>query len=355
MIKAYILQQRPSHHDIDYAKRHTAAIKEQHPDRIFIITLGEINVKYDYYHFFNEIQPWLIESNTPVYVLWAGPDMEIFPNIFGVNTLGSAFGNVSCVNGSMHYAKNINLLETSDKLFTCYNNNPKYERQFLVDHLVKNDLLNDGIVTYHYPKTLATGYRWKYHDGSRLVDEPDYKIDLRPEYTAGIIPKSYFRGLIDIVCETDTQEGYFIPTEKNAKPWGTLKPYLVVSSVNYHQWLYDEYGIEPYTEMFDYSFDSEKKVEDRIQGIIENLKTWKLKFSKDPSAKEAIYNKILPKLKKNRSAARNTLHTLKLKDKVIPDCLKFITESEYELLGESVNTGGGLHFLTDPEWHRNYG
>lgn len=353
MIRAYIIQRYFSHVDMDTINAHINSIKKEKPDCIFIVTLGEINVLYNCEHFFKGIQEYIVEQNIPIYVLWAGPNITLFPNVYGINTLGSAVGNVSCTNGAMMATNNINLLETADKLFTCYNNNAKYERKFLVDHLVKNDLLKDGIVTYRYPDN-EVGHTWTYHDGTRLYDEEDYTINIKPEYTAGILPKSYMRGLIDIVCETDTQEGYFIPTEKNAKPWGTLKPYLVVSSMNYHKWLLEEYGIEPYTELFDYSFDSEKNIEDRVLGIIENIKKVRTQFE-TPGQKEQIYENLLPKLIKNRTAALETITTLKHKNKVIPNCLKFITESEYVLLGDVTNTQGGLHFYFDPEWHREYG
>lgn len=355
MIRAYILQGAFNHNNLEVANFHVENIKKEKPDRIYIISLGEINVEYDYYNLFKGIEDWVVQHNVPVYVLWAGPDKVLRPNIFAVNTLGSAVGNQSCTHGAMIATRNLNLLETSDKLYTCYNNNAKYERMYLVDHLAKNNLLEDGIVTYQYPKTFCNNYRWKYHDGMRLVDEEDYQINVKPEYSAGILPKSYMRGFIDIVCETDTQEGYFIPTEKNAKPWGTLKPYLVVSSMNYHKWLYEEYGIEQYNELFDYSFDSEKKIEDRIHGIIENLKNLKKLLYKHPYEKEKYYNILLPKLKQNRVKAMKVLQTLKQKNKVIPNCLKFITESDYKLLGMEFDSGGGLHFLFDPEWHKKYG
>lgn len=354
MIRAFIIQQNHGHTAVDKQNFLVDEVKRTNPDRIILITLGEINVTYDYEHFFKGIASWLIEKNVICHVLWAGPNVEIFPNVQGVNTLGSAVGNQYCTNGAANIAKRIDFPKTCDKLYTCYNNNPKYERKYLVDFLAKNDLLKDGIVTYHFPN-VPVNYSWQHHDGSRLFDEENYKISSEPQFSPGLLPQNYFRGFIDIVCETDTQEGYFIPTEKTAKPWGAGKPYLVVSSVNYHQWLFDEYGIEPYTEMFDYSFDKELMVGRRIQAIIRNLKVWRDKFAQNPNAKENIYKEILPKIKHNRTMALQTIKTLKAKNKVIPNCLRFITQEPYELLGENTNNGGGIHFLTDPIWHKDNG
>jgi len=355
MNRAFIVQRSYAHHEKNRLVDLAEQCKKEKPNKVFIISLGEINVKYDYHYFFESIQGWLIENDVPCYVLWAGPNLELYPKIYGVNTLGSAVGNWYCSEGASRASRRINLVETADKLFTCYNNNCKLERKILVDLIVKNNLLKDGIVTYHYPESLSQQYKWKYHNGSRLVDEPDYKISAKPEYSPGLLPASYFKGMIDIICETDCQEGYFIPTEKNAKAWGAGKPYLVLTSVNYHKWLFDEYGIEPYTEVFDYGFDKKKNIQDRINGIIDNLLYWQKEFNANPTAKEKFYEKVKEKINNNRKTAKLILKTLKLKNKVIPECLKFITTEPYVLLGESTNSGGGLHFYFDPEWHKQYG
>ena len=354
MIKAYIIQKVLSHLDFETINNHIDEIKRCKPNRIFIISLGEINVMYNNHFLFEGLKDWLQENNVTIFVLWAGPDKELLPNVHGINTLGSAVGNYWCTYGATNLAKHVNFLELATKLYTSYNHNASYERKYFVDHLVKENLLDQGIVTYHYP-TYVKEYNWQYHNGSKLMDEPDYVIHGNVHFSPAILPKNYFRGFIDIVTETQTPEGYYIPTEKTAKPWGAGKPYLVVSSQNYHQWLFDEYGIEPYTEMFDYSFDKEKKVEDRIQGILHNLKTWHKTFTSNASAKIEIYNKILPKLKTNRKMALDVMKTLKSKNKVIPNCLRFITEERYILLGETKNTGNDLHFFMDPEWHKQYG
>lgn len=350
MTRAYIIQEFPPHEPGWYDNT-ILDIKKENPDAIYVLSLGEINVEYIFEYFFKDITPWLLENNKYVYVIWAGPDKEIYPHILGVNSLGSAYGNISVVRS---IRDNVNLLETSDKLYTSYNNNPKYERKVLVDYLAKYDMLKDGIVSYRYPNgQTQPRYRWKYHDGSILSDEPDFQFGDK-RFSMGGLPASYYRGFIDIVCETDSRNGFYIPTEKNAKPWGAMKPYLVVSSKDYHKWLYSEYGIEMYDEMFDYSFDDEELLTDRIIGIVQNLLKLRVKFTKNPDLKRELYEKIKPKLKHNREMALRVFETLRAKNKLIPECLKFITkEDNYELLGERLNHHGGLHFLTDRNWHLN--
>ena len=327
-------------------------IMKVNPDMIIVISLGEIDVEYIFQTLFDGLAGWLKRHNKYMYVLWAGPDLTIRHNIKCVNTLGSAYGNYACAEG-VSLNNNIDLLAT-DKLFTSYNNNPKYERKYFVDKCVESDLIKDGIVTYRYPNLPVTpNYEWQHHDGSILVDEPDFVLNGSKQFTAGSLPKSYHRGFIDIVIETDSRNGYYIPTEKNAKPWGAMKPFLAISSQYYHKWLCDEYDMVLYDELFDYSFDNEVTVEARIHGVIQNLLSIRDRFN-DINYKREIYEKIKPKLIHNREKALTVFQTLKNKNKLIPECLSFITkEDNYELVGEVYNNMGNLHFITNKDWHLN--
>ena len=353
MIKAYIIQKFPTPSDVGYHATHIKSIKENNPDIIIVLSLGEVGVEYLFGEIMDGITDWLVENNRVMYMLWAGPDKELRPNIRAVNTLGSAVGNMHCTKGCQESAKYFNLVKDSHKLFTCYNNNSKPERLLLVDTFAKYDLLKDGIVTYRYPK-VRMKYNWKYHDGSRLFDEEDYTISSKPEYSPAFMPRSFMHGFIDIVTETDCQEGYFIPTEKTAKPLGALKPFLVLSSKGYHQWMYDEYGIEKYDELFDYSFDKKSSIEDRVQGIVENLIRIRKLFTDNPNYKAEVYKIMKRKLLGNRYKSSNVLDILKAKNKAVPDCMKFILSEEYELCGDVTNTSNDLHFLTDKEWIQKY-
>jgi hypothetical protein len=351
MTRAYIIQRYPTSHEPDSFDDIINDIKKTNPDKIIVMSMGEINVEYIFQVLFKNIHAWLITNNKYLYVLWPGPDEEIYPHIMGVSNLGSAYGNIACVKSRARELRNIDWSQ-SDKLFVSYHHNCKYERKVLVDMFAKHDLLKDGIVTFAYPERCPE-YQWKYHDGSKLTDEPDYVLNSKPEFSAAMLPKNYMRGFIDIVAETDSVNGRFVPTEKNAKPWAALKPYLVLSSMHYHKWLYEEYGIEMYHELFDYSFDNLPKVEDRINGIVDNLLRIRNELN-NPNYKTNIIKQIESKLFYNRTMAMNVLETLNKKGKIIPDCLKFIIEEDnYELLGETHNHQGNLHFMTDKNWLLN--
>lgn len=356
MIKAYIIQSFPQgKFDTEYYEKHINKIKQENPTMVLLISLGEITVDYIFEFLFDGITDWLVENNVIMHVLWAGPTgVEFRPNIISEHTLGSAVGNMSCTNGMAEAAKEYPLVNTSHKLFTCYNNNAKPERLLLVDTLAKYDLLKDGIVTYRYPEINLPPFSWKYHDGSRLFDEEDYKISSKPEYGPAKMPKSYMHGFIDIVTETDCQEGYFIPTEKTAKPLGALKPFLVLSSKGYHQWMYDEYGIEKYDELFDYNFDNKSSIKDRVQGIVDNLIRLRKVFNDDPAFKQKVYKTIKRKLIENRHKSSTVIDILKTKKKAVPNLLKFILTEEHILCGEVINHAGSKHFLIDKEWLKKY-
>lgn len=350
MIRAYIVQNFRSPDETYNVV--VKDIKNINPDMIVVISLGEININYIFKTLFDGLEDWLIEHNKYMYVLWAGPDLTLRPNIKCVNTLGSAYGNYACVQG-ITLNPDIDLLAT-DKLFTSYNNNSKYERKYFVDLCVKENLIDDGIVTYRFPNfPVEPIYEWQYHDGSVLSDEVDFVLNSSGQFAAGSLPKSYHRGFIDIVIETDSRNGYYIPTEKNAKPWGAMKPFLTISSQHYHKWLCDEYDMVLYDELFDYSFDNEVTVEARIHGVIQNLLSIRDRFN-DPNYKREIYEKIKPKLVHNQEKALTVFQTLKNKNKLIPECLSFITkEDNYELVGEVYNNKGHLHFITNKDWHLN--
>ena len=147
-----------------------------------------------------------------------------------------------------------------NKLFVCYNNRRDTHRTMLVDQLEVHDLLKKGIVTYK-------NYR------PDLIDEADFELHTPPaipEYGIDQFPRNYFKGLLDIVTESRWKPGEHYMSEKTFKPIVGLKPFLVLSAQGYHTWL-ERKGIKKYN-IFDYSFDNEPKLEDRVEGIIQNLK-----------------------------------------------------------------------------------
>jgi hypothetical protein len=326
--------------DYDYQKE-IDEIKELNPDLIFGICISEFDPALIFRKFTKELSPWLVENNKKCVIFCSGPDgLEVEPNVLLEKTLGYYALNIHIAQGIMyteglipqHYYKN------ATNWFTCYNNSPKYERGLLVDQLAKNNLLKDGIVTFQYPERVHSdpvkgSFNWVYHDGSILLDEEDFILHGRAEYSPNCFPKSYFKGFIDVVTESSFYPDVFFVTEKTMKPIVGLKPFIVLSSVDYHKNLVDEYGLELYDELFDYSFDSMVDVNDRIQGITDNLnRIVNMKFVDI----EKIYNSLLPKIMNNR---QKFLEYRNKKEKIIPKSLNFMTHtSDYQLYGRGYET-----------------
>ena len=243
----------------------------------------------------------------------------------------------------------INIHEEARHWFTCYSSNPKFERALLLDQLVANNLLQHGIVTFNNPGNVQYDrvrgqFKWQHHDGSRLFDETDFSLHSKPEFSPYMFPKSFFKGFFDLVLESAYDPGIFLLTEKTTKSLVALKPFIVLSSINYHKELVDTYGMELYDELFDYSFDNKPNIDDRIQGIIDNLNRI---VQMDIGKIKELHDTLLPKMIANRQ--RFLDYTL-IKENIVPKSLMFLTEtSDYKLYG-NIETNQLMWWMGDRGW-----
>lgn len=323
----------------DFAKEITE-IEEIKPDKILVLYTSEQWPEYVCESFIHNIQPYL-ENNKNVtctiICVWTPENIKV-PNIIFENSAGTLPAGAGRIQLYEDIIRDYNCSQAT-KLYTCYNRNPVIARAMLVDLLAKENLLNDGIVTFHYPEN----YQWKYHDGSKLLDEIDFTLNPSESTTGNIyyaysLPESYCHGFIDIVCETEarpnyTDECYFL-SEKSYKPLIVCKPFITLQAQHFHtKYLKEFYGFELYEEMFDYSFDSCENLNDRINGIVENLKRLK-SILLNTQAKISIYEKIKDKLVFNKQRL-----TILANDPnfIIPKSLKFLTENNSEEIYGDVN------------------
>lgn len=275
-------------------------IKTINPDKIFCIGMEESWASHWFTtKLFDNLIDWLEEKDKFVNIIGGFKKSlnvdfsdRILQRIIHEESLGCIFwaSNAQYIN-----QRNPSPSKTP-KLFTCYNHNHKIQRGMLVDELAKNNLLIDGIISLHnahlYTNTDGTTYVWKYHDGSSLYDEIDFKL------SADDIPKSYNQGFFDIVTESCYDSDEFLITEKTLKSLGMAKPFIALSCKGYHAYLHDKLGLEFYDEMFDYSFDQCDKIEDRIQGIVNNVVRLKSILTSEEE-KFKMYETIKPKLYRN--------------------------------------------------------
>ena len=309
-------------------------IESLNPDLIFGLCLEEYDYHYIFGKMMNIIQPYL-KSNQKTMKLIAPfvSENPVPDNIIVEDSYGYYHWSVNTVKDCINNNQRFTFTENS-KLFTNYNNNSKYQRAMLVDTLAKYDLIKDGIVTLVNPKAPNPfngflPYEYQYHDGSVLLDEQDFKLNSRIEYSPCEYPRSYFNGCIDIVSESTYNRGEYFVTEKTAKPIGALKPFMIFGAPNMNKFIADKFSLELYDEFFDYSFDSEEDLNKRIEGIVQNLVRLR-QLSRDELI--AKYNSIEDKLINNRLAY------IKIRDSLgfIPESLKFLqNNSDVKLYGST--------------------
>jgi len=326
-------------HKYDWQKE-IDEVKQLNPDLLFANCIYEYQPEFIFNNFISGISDWLVENNKKLIIFCSGPDgLELAPNVIIEKTYGYYVVNYDRCRQELFKTVNSNFTRIepyqeiqAEKWFTCYNNNPKYERGLLVDQLAKHNLFQHGIVTFQFPERVQSpnniGFTWKYHDGSKLIDEADFVLSKIPEYSPNSFARSYFKGFIDIVTESSFGTNNFFVTEKTCKPIVGLKPFLILSCENYHKNLVEDYGLVLYDELFDYSFDSMPDINDRIQGIIDNLNKivqW------DLSKIKKIHKTLLPKMLYNR---QKFLDYGSIKEKMVPKSLQFLTETtDYKLYG----------------------
>jgi hypothetical protein len=307
-----------------------AEIEKINPDILIGLCLEEYDYHYLFGNFLEVIQPYLLRTGKKMKLIAPYVDTRPVPdNIIVEDSYGYYHWSTGPIDNAID--NDIKFKFTDDvKLFTNYNNNAKYQRAMLVDQFVKNDLLKDGIVTLIQPEMrMPNGnlYEYKYHTGAKLVDELHFVLNSEENYGAGRLPKSYLKGVIDIVSESTYDSGQYFITEKTTKPLAVLKPFLVFGPPFIHKFLYDKFQIEYYTELFDYSFDEEHDVPKRINGIVENL----LRLSQlSKTELLSIYESINHKLIKNR---KNYID-VKNEGRYIPQSLEFLKNTDIKWYGD---------------------
>lgn len=302
-------------------------IKSLNPKHLVIWSDGEYDVDFIFDKFFQQIDPWLKENNKHITIIAPGFDRNITDNISVEGSFGYYIGGKEVLTTLTDIDVN-NVHLHSDKLFTLYCNRGSKERVQMIDTVVRDDLLSSGIVTFKSAYFGKEMHNWKYHDGSRLYDEDDYDAT-NPNYAPNYFPKSFFRGFIDIICESRVDGKEYFVTEKTIKSLVAQKPFLTLSCQHYHQYLRDDYGIEMYDEIFDYSFDSKPDVTDRIEGIVENIKRVK------DMDKNHLHSLILPKLQSNKDKFANYQYDF---NKMFPKAMRFLLDGDYEIMGDDIDS-----------------
>jgi hypothetical protein len=212
----------------------------------------------------------------------------------------------------------------SNHLFSCYNNRRDLHRVMLLDTLARDGLLSNGVVTYKALPDDKTFYPWQYYPGGTLKDEDDYVCGNK--YPPGTPGAKQLSTMLDVVTESRYRPGEIFFTEKTFKSIFLMRPFLVLGSQYYHAAMVKEYGLELYPEMFDYSFDNKPDLNDRVEGIVSNLKRLR---SMSTEERTDILRCLLLKMMRNR----NKLLEISLDpDRMIPMSMQFLrTDLDVEI------------------------
>lgn len=320
---------------------HIEKIIELNPDLIILWCDVEYDAEKNIFgNFLEQLPNYITSNNKSVTILYPGPSRKLTENISLEKTYGYYLINLlSVVNSTSHLDFN-NIHLQADKLYTLYCNRGSPERISIIDTFARENMLGDGVVTFHGIHW-NTSPIWQYHDGSPLSDEDDFVLNTKEHYFPNHFPRSFFRGLVDVVCESRVDDGEFFTTEKTAKSIAALKPFLALSCQHYHRYLRDEYGILPYSSIFDYSFDKCPNIRDRIEGIVQNIQRLKSMNKNDVHARlldTLVYNK-------NQFTNYGTL-----REKIVPNALEFVFNEPYELLGDVDVTNNWFDLVRKNGW-----
>ena len=194
------------------------------PDKVIITCMQEFDIEYIFKNLLDGVNDWCGHKNKCVNLIAPSKIYLKQNRIFVEESVGYLMW---MLNIDLFTKRLPDSYKNTSKLFTCYNNVPKVHRLKMVDAIVGNNLLNDGIVTCNTSLRYSELFEWKHHDGSRLFDEPDFK--LHDGYYPNDIPRSFFEGFFDIVTESSEIPDMYFMTEKTMKSIANLKPFLVLN------------------------------------------------------------------------------------------------------------------------------
>ena len=259
----------------------------------------------------------LIENNLKIFVIISGvstkltDDLKLNP-IKNVEFLiwPTYLLHYSCYGLEKAYNKPISSIEIEKEfknLYFNFNVKPKYHRGMLIDKLYQNDLFKYGKNSWDSKLYDNQKYNFKFWKEENLkIDNYDGN-EFIGYYSEDFLKLNC---LINVVGETLYNNKDIFITEKTYKSILINQPFICLSSQYFHKHL-SNLGFELYDEIFDYSFDNEPELENRVIGIINNLLNLK---NQDY---ETIYKKIADKVKYNKKIALEIIEN----DKFIPETL----------------------------------
>jgi len=256
----------------------------------------------DFYKDINKFCDDTSISINNVIFLTNNPKIEKTKNIFNVNYYLNHM-TVTYQNNSDRYnsIENLNDDNVRPHYFLSLNRNPKLHRQVLGSLLLKNNLLDKGMMSMGYDvdgihkfdnyvptdfnrKTpIYSEEKIKELDLHRHISEfknmcplliDDDVEDLRDDHTLGWInihPKTYNKAYFSIIAGNSFDTPWLHPDEKFWKPLGQFHPFIWVGPTGGMQHLKDM-GFKSFSPYIDESYDTEEDCEKRMLMIVNEIK-----------------------------------------------------------------------------------
>jgi hypothetical protein len=208
--------------------------------------------------------------------------------------------------------------DTFDYLYLCYNNKSRYHRCQLMDNLSKNDLLDNGLISWRMNSNHENQkYDFKYWNETLLnIDLNNDEKSSSYEWEKEILNTNSFLTIV-----TESSDDFLFVTEKTFKAILLEQPFICLGYMTQNRIL-QEYGFELYDEIIDYTFDSKPNLKERIDGVINNLLNLKNQNLND------LNNLIKDKIKRNKKRAIEIIE----KDPFLPkELVELFQEYTYEV------------------------
>ena len=255
----------------------------------------------DFYKDINKFCDDTSISINNIVFLTNNPKIEKTKNIFNVNYYLNHM-TVTYQNNSDRYnsIENLNDDNVRPHYFLSLNRNPKLHRQVLGSLLLKNNLLDKGMMSMGYDvdgihkfdnyvptdfnrKTpIYSEEKIKELDLHRHISEfknmcplliDDDVEDLRDDHTLGWInihPKTYNKAYFSIIAGNSFDTPWLHPDEKFWKPLGQFHPFIWLGPTGGIQHLKDM-GFKSFSPYIDESYDTEEDCEKRMLMIVNEI------------------------------------------------------------------------------------
>jgi hypothetical protein len=291
---------------------HFDNIRKLQPDIVILWLAFEFSIRDNWHHLPALLNNWISRENIKTRVFLFAGDVfnsehgllgrheHVYTNIFTMTqymNIGS-YGNSIHKNQPIDAEPFLDINLQAEKLFVTMNNQPKPHRVSLLDRIFELDWQDKCVysaVHFDKPETLRKMPVCKAFTphSKRLTDSNPGVHDLCD------VPPEYNQGLIDIVTETCVLPKAFFPTEKTIRPIMMLKPFIAVSCPHYHAMLSDKFGIELYTEMFDYEYvDNIDDLTKRTHAVLDQVLAFYETFN-SAEQRTQVLDSIAPKLLHN--------------------------------------------------------